>query len=178
MALRAFGKGREAPAALKRPCRAHNAACCRYTKVKAGVAAKRQQFSRGPRYAILTAAILQKSEPASGSEGLGSVGRDGKAHEKRFRRDTGSRWIIGKEVGVRIAGNKKPRFRWEAGLREILGSTRLSGRYRPAPASVGRRVTGKGHSFIRQRACALNRGTDDPAPRQSHPGIEDALAFG
>ena len=156
MALRGFGKAREAPAALNPPCRDHNAGCCRYTKVKAGVAAKRQQFSRGPRSAILTATILQGSEPASGSEGLGTVGRDGKAHGKRFRRDTGSRWRIGEMVGVQIAGNKKPRFRWEAGRREILGSTRLSGRCRPDPASGGRRVTGKRHSFIRQRACALN----------------------
>jgi hypothetical protein len=130
----------------------------------------------------LTATILQGSEPASGSEGLGSVGRDGKAHGNLFKWDTGSRWENrGKELGfgaVELRENKKPRFRWEAGLREILGSTRLSGRCRPDPASVGRRVTGKGHSLIRQRACALNRGTDDPAPCQANLGIEDALAFG
>ena len=47
----------------------------------------------------------------------------------------------------------------------------------PEPASVWRRVTGKGHSFIRCRAFALNRATDDPAPSLIDLGDEAIAAL-
>ena len=85
---------------------------------------------------------------------------------------------IGKGVrGWSVRENKKPRFRWEAGLREILGSTRLSGSIRPESASVRRRITGKGHFFIRWRANALDHGTDDPAPSPCGLADEDVGAL-
>ena len=103
----------------------------------------------------------------------------GRKGQEIVSRDTGSRsGKIGK--GVRdssVRENKKPRFRWEAGLREILGSTRLSGSIRPESASVRRRITGKGHSFIRWRANAPDHGTDDPAPSPCGLADEDVGAL-
>ena len=108
--------------------------------------------------------------PASGSEGLGSVGRDGSFRNRGSEGSLGHGLENGERVGLagigEIVENKKPRFRWEAGRLEILGFTRLSDRSRSGPASGGLRNVGKGHPFGRQRAVTLNLGTDRPEPKR------------